>query len=88
VTADELRAQYLFGGRDLIRLLGFLAFVVGIYVLVFTHDERVLTFLAGQWSDSAMTKFVVAGVVFLFVPIVAYAYGAVTRSVMKLIKME
>lgn len=89
VTAEELRRQYLFGRRDLFRLVGFLALVVVIYFLVMTNQEPVLRFLSGQWSGGgSLTKIIVAAVVFLFVPIVAYSYGSVARSLMKLIKME
>lgn len=89
VTADELRSQYLFGRRDLVRLVGFLAMVVVLYALVFTRQERVLEFLFGGWAGGTTpAKVAVALAVFLFVPVLAYAYGSVARSLMKLIKME
>jgi cytidylate kinase len=89
VTADELRRRYLFGRRDVLRLVGFLAVVVALYTLILTHQEPVLTFLFGRWSGGGLrTRIVVAATVFAFVPLVAYCYGAVARSLMKLIKME
>ncbi len=89
VTADELRKHYLFGGGDVVSLVGFLALVVVVYALVMTHQEAVLRFLLEGWGGGgALEKYVVAAAVFVFVPIVAYAYGRVARSVMKLIKME
>lgn len=89
VTAAELKSQYLFGRRDVVRLGGFLALVVGLYLLVLSNQEPVLAFLFGSWSGGGWTtRLVVAVAVFLFVPIVAYSYGSVARSVMKLIKME
>jgi len=89
VTAEELRAQFLFGRRDLFRLLGFLAFIVLVYLLVLTNQEPILRFLAGDWGGAGrLTMYVVAAVVFVFVPIVAYSYGNVAKSVMKLFKME
>jgi hypothetical protein len=39
-------------------------------------------------SGGTFAKVLVAIAVFLFVPIIAFSYGAVARSVMKLIKME
>jgi cytidylate kinase len=85
VTADELKSQYLFGKRDLFRLFGFAALVLVIYLLVFTHQEAVLTFLVGTvWK----AKVLAALAVFLFVPLVAYLYGNVAKSFLKLIKME
>ncbi len=89
VTAAELKSQYLFGRRDVVRLVGYLALVVGLYLVVLTNQEPILTFLLGNWSGGGWTiRLIVAVAVFLFVPIVAYSYGSVARSVMKLIKME
>ncbi len=61
------------------------------YVLVLTHQEAVLRFTLEGWEGGgalARSRYVVAGVIFAFVPLVAFAYGSVARSVMKLIKME
>jgi cytidylate kinase len=89
VTAEELRRHYLFGRRDVLRLVGFLAVVAVLYALILTHQQPVLTFLFGRWSGGGtLTRSIVAVVVFAFVPLVAYCYGAVARSLMKLIKME
>jgi hypothetical protein len=89
VTVDELRTHYLFGSRDVLPMVGYLAFIVLLYLLVFTHQTEVLDFLLGTWAPGrASTKYVVAVAVFGFVPLVAYAYGQVARSLMKLIKME
>jgi cytidylate kinase len=89
VTGNELKSQYLFGRRDLVRLGGFLAMVVVLYLLVMSNQEPILTFLFGRWSGGSWTtRLIVAAAVFMFVPIVAYSYGTVARSVMKLIKME
>jgi cytidylate kinase len=89
VTADELRAHYLFGRRDALRLAGFLVLVVALYFLVLTNQEPVLHFLSGDWTGgNVFNKALVAIAVFLFVPVIAFSYGGVARSVMKLIKME
>jgi hypothetical protein len=85
VATEELKAQFLFGTRDLFRLIGYLAVVVLIYFLVFTHQREILSFLTGEgW----VAKIVAAIAVFLFVPIVAFSYGTVSRSFLKLIKIE
>jgi hypothetical protein len=89
VDADELKAQYLFGPRDVARLAGFLALVAALYFLVFSNQEITLRFLLGQWWDgSPLARMLVAVAVFLFVPIIAHSYGTVAKSLMKLIKME
>lgn len=89
VTADELRSEYLFGKRDLLSMVGFLLFVLVVYVVVFTRQDQVLRFLVGEWEAAgAFARYFVAAAVFGFVPIVAYSYGRVARAAMKLIKME
>jgi hypothetical protein len=100
VTADELGGQYLFGKRDIIRTVGFLALTLVVYLLVFAYQEPILGFLtrSGWYAEAIagtflsrfewMSKLVVSLAVFLFVPFVAYTYGTVTRAVLKLIKME
>jgi cytidylate kinase len=89
VEADELKAEYLFGRRDVGRLVGFVALVAALYFLVFSNQEVVLEFLFGRWWDGRLlAKILVAAAVFIFVPIVAHCYGTVAKSLMKLIKME
>jgi len=85
VATEDLRAQFLFGRRDVIRLVEFLAVSALIYFLVFTHQEQVLSFLS---REGWVAKTMAAVAVFLFIPIVAYSYGTVTRSFLKLIKIE
>ncbi len=89
VTADELRTQYLFGRRDLFRLLGWVALVLLLFIVVFTNQDAVIQFLSGGEEErSRVMRLLVAAAVFAFVPIVAYSYGTVARLVMKLIRME
>lgn len=89
VTADELKTQYLFGKRDVAKLAGYLIIVAVIYGLVFMNQEPVIKFISGEWWDGAMAaKAIVAAAVAVFVPIVAYTYGNVSKSLMKLLKME
>lgn len=89
VGTDELKAQYLFGKRDAVRLVGFLVLVAALYFLVFSNQEIILKFLLGQWwGGSLLAKILVAAAVFVFVPILAHSYGTVAKSLMKLIKME
>jgi cytidylate kinase len=100
VTADELGSQYLFGRRDIIRTAGLILIVLFIYFQVFIHPKPMLGFLAhsGWYADAIketflsrspwMSKLIVSLAVFLFVPIVAYLYGGVVRSILKLIRME
>jgi hypothetical protein len=100
VTSDELGAQYLFGPRDVVRTVVLLTVTAILYFLVFTNQETVLAFLAhtGWYSEAIgstalgrsgwMPKALVSAAIVLFIPLVAYSYGRVVASMMKLIKME
>ncbi|MFO8058223.1 MAG: cytidylate kinase-like family protein [bacterium] len=100
VTSDELGSQYLFGKRDIPRVIAFLLVALIIYFLVFTHEEIILNFLANtgwyaEWAKGTFLantewapKVIVSIAVFILVPIVAYLYGSVTSAFLKLIKME
>ncbi len=85
VNAEDLKSQYLFGRNDLLKLFGCLALFSLILFLIFTYQEPVLKFLAGVEFKA---KALAAAAVFLFVPTMAYLYGTVARSLMKLIRME
>jgi len=100
VTSDELGTQYLFGKRDIPRVVFFLVAALVMYLLVFTHQDFVLAFLnnSGWYAEAVKDtllgnvdwapRLLVAIVVFIVVPIVAYSYGTVTGAILKLIKME
>ena len=85
VNAEDLKSQYLFGHHDLLNLFGCLGLFSLILYLIFTYQEPVLRFLSGVEFKA---KALAAVAVFLFVPTMAYLYGTVARSLMKLIRME
>jgi cytidylate kinase len=100
VTADELRAQYMLGKHDIVRSAAYLVVAILLYLYVFTHQAPILEFLAHSgWYAAAVTgsflsrfewvpKLIVSLAVFLFVPVVAYFYGTVARTALKLVKIE
>jgi hypothetical protein len=66
-------------------MIGYLGVVAFILILIFTNQTWVLKFLSGiEWKS----KVLAATAVLLFVPVIAYLYSNVTRSFMKLIRME
>jgi len=85
VAVEELKAQYLFGMRDVVRMFLFMVLVFFLYFTVFRHQVPILRFLAGEGWEA---KSLAAAAVFIFVPAVAYLYGTVTKSFLKLIRME
>jgi cytidylate kinase len=89
VTAEELKTRYLFSGREAARAGGYLALVGAIFVLMLTHQLPLLRFLSGDWGGhSTLGRVAVSVAVFLIVPLVAFAYGNVSKTLLKLIKME
>lgn len=100
VTADELESRYLFGKRDIFRFAVYLLISAVIYFIVFTHQKFILSFLAqsGWYAEAVKNSFlgkvgwapkvVVSFFVFLLVPIIAYAYGTASKTMLKFIKME
>jgi cytidylate kinase len=85
VTAEDLKAQYLFGAKHLPKLIACLVLTIVLYTLVFTHQEPILNFLT---ADSWVGKSLAAIAVILFVPVIAYIYGSTTGMILKIIKME
>lgn len=85
VNVEDLKAQYLFTKREMLPMLGYLGTVAVTVYLAFSNQEWVVKIISGvDWKSRALA----AGAVFLFVPTFAYLYSNVTRSLMKLIRME
>ncbi|MEW6663961.1 MAG: cytidylate kinase family protein [Thermodesulfobacteriota bacterium] len=86
ITAGELKARYLFGKRQAIKLVSFALLTAVIYLLVFSHQEPILDFLGGDLHQRItwLSPIVVA----LFIPGLAYIYGAFTGLVLKLLDID
>lgn len=86
ITTGELKARYLFGKWQAVKLVSFALLSVVIYLLVFSHQEPILDFLAGDLHQKI--KWLSPIVVALFIPALAYIYGAVTGLLLKLIDID
>ena len=86
ITEDELKTRFLFGKRQAISLAGFLAMVIIIYALVFTHQEAVLAFLSGPLHQRV--KWLSPLSMVFFVPLLAYIYGEVGGLALKIINID
>jgi hypothetical protein len=86
ITADEMKARFLFGKRQAMRLLVFTAMVICIYALVFSFQGPIMNFLGGELHDQ--WRWLASIVVALFVPFVAYCYSTVTGLLLKLIGID
>ena len=56
-----------------------------VYALAFTHQREVLEFVA---PEAGVGKVLAAAVLLLFVPALAYLYGNLAKSLLKLVKIE
>jgi cytidylate kinase len=86
ITSDELKSRFLFGPRQALTLLGFIAIMAVLYGLVFTHQSSVIDFLSGSFHQHH--KWFGSVAVFLLIPIIAYVYGTVTGLALKLINVD
>jgi cytidylate kinase len=89
VASEELRQQYLFGRKDILRAAATLGLVLAIYLAVFLEQGRVLHFLLGDWGNGGNLGHIVAATtVLVLVPLVAFTYGTFAKSLLKLVKIE
>ena len=85
VGADELKKTYMFSPGQAVKQLFYLALVVAVFAVVFTHQEAVVKLLH---SEGTRAKLLAAIGVGLLVPWFAYLYGTVTKFLLKLIRIE
>ena len=86
---EELKAEYLFGGKQLVSLIASLGISALVYLLVFSFQEDILQFLsAAQAEKGSLSRTVTALAVVVFVPLVALSVGSVYKNILKFIKME
>jgi cytidylate kinase len=83
IGTDDLKAQYLFGPREWLRMgvFGLLAFAL--FYSVFTHQPEVQGFLSGETYRLAAVV-----CLFIFVPFFAFNYGNFWRLILRLFKFE
>jgi len=86
ITADELKARFLFGKRQAVTLVGFLALLVLMFGVVFTQQEAVKNFLSGPFHQHY--KWVASVFMIFFIPLIAYLYGTVTGLALKIINID
>ncbi len=88
VSNQMLRARVKIGPQLVIRLVLMLAVTVALYQLVFTHQEWVLNWLAGEQSGSGVWRILRVASVAVFVPLVAYLYGTSARLILRFLRVE
>ena len=88
VSNQMLRARVKIGPQLVIRLVLMLAATAVLYQLVFTHQEWVLNWLAGEQSGGGAWRFLRVTSVAVFVPLVAYLYGTSARLILRFLRVE
>ena len=85
IGAEELKAQYLFGPRQWLKLIGLLAVSVLLYLAVFTNQHTILAFLLAPGTTN---RILAAAVVMVSVPLLAYTWGTAALYLLRLARFE
>ena len=88
VSNEMLRERVKIGPQLIIRLVLMLAVTVVVYQLVFTNQDWVLSWLAGEQSGSGAWRVLRVTSVAVFVPLVAYLYGTSARLILRFLRVE
>jgi len=89
IDTEDLKAQYLFGARQLASLLVFALLAAALYLGVFVFQEPILRLVsAGQQDAGLFHKVTVAAAVAVAIPIVAFTIGGFYANLLKLVKLE
>ncbi len=86
ITADEMKSRFLFGKKQAVQLLGFLAVIVFLYTAILSHQEPLFNFLSGPLHQSYV--WLSPLVLFCFIPLIAYLWGTVTGLALKIINID
>lgn len=86
VGEEELKQEMKSGAKEFSRLGLFLIIAAVLFILVFTNQDAVLTFMAGE-SFKAWRILAIAALL-LFIPVFAYSYGSTARYILKLFKLD
>jgi hypothetical protein len=86
ITIQELKARYLFGKKEAVKLVSFSIVVIAVFALVFFNQKPILEFMSGDLHQKV--KWVAPLAVLIFVPSLAYLYGAVTGLLLKLVGID
>ncbi|HWT82898.1 MAG TPA: hypothetical protein VN648_29295, partial [Candidatus Methylomirabilis sp.] len=85
IGAEELKQQYLFGPRQWLKLFGFLAASVLLYLLVFTNQQAILAFLLAPGTANRIRA---VAAVMAFSPLLAYLWGNAALHLLRLARFE
>jgi hypothetical protein len=85
VDTNELKEQFRFGPKQIIRLVFALAVAVALFVALFTHQDQVTSFLAAE--EYHHLRWLAVVLVVVVVPVFALSFGTFTRELLKLFRL-
>lgn len=85
ISSDDLKEQYLFGPKQMIKTLVFALLGVLIFYLVFTNQKFILKFLTP--SDTEF-KILSVLIILISVSLIAFIIGSLWHNILKFVKLE
>jgi len=85
ISSDDIKEQYLFGPKQMLKTFVFALISILIFYLVFMNQEIILKFLT---KTDTTFKILAAVVIVLFIPFAAYIIGSFWHNLLKFVKLE
>lgn len=85
IGSEDLKARYLFGPAQWLRLLVFGALAVLIFWLVISHQREILDFVT---REGRQHRILGTALLMIFVPVFAYIYGSFAGYLLRLFRFD
>ena len=86
VGEEELKKELKSGVKTFVKLGAYLGIAAAIFLAVFTNQEIVVNFMAGESYKS--WRFLAIALLLLVVPVYAFTYGSAVRQVFKFFRLD
>jgi cytidylate kinase len=86
IGAEELKQELKMGFKEYFRIILYSAITLILFIGVFTNQEKVIEFLAGE-NYQSWRMFTIL-ILLIFIPTFAYCYGNTARKILKIFKFE
>ena len=85
ISSDDLKEQYLFGPKQMIKTLLFALLSVLIFYVVFTNQNFILKILTPSNTEF---KVLAVLIILISVPLIAFIIGSLWHNILKFVKLE
>jgi hypothetical protein len=85
IGSEDLKARFLFGPSQWLRLLGFGALALLIFWLVIAHQSEVLGFVTREGRQHRVLG---TAIIMILVPFFAYIYGSFAGYLLRLFRFD